>query len=93
MEGKWSKKKNQVGLSNSDKIELDQLKLVGFILEEALSLLLKLNLSKIKYCILRQALKQNNIYVFTSYNLLIEKKTKRFPTDIKFKIFEDSSIC
>ena len=36
------------------------------------------NLRKIKYGILKQALKQKNTDVFLSYNLLIEEKVKCF---------------
>ena len=74
----------QVCLKNPDKIELVQKRPDGFIPDEALSLLVELNLSKIKYGILRQVLKQKNINVFPSNNLLIEEKTKCFSTDIFF---------
>ena len=56
---------------------------VYFTPEEALTLLVELNLSKIKYHILRQALKQKNIDVLPSYNISIEEDVKCSPTDIE----------
>ena len=45
-----------VGLTNYNKIKLDQQKPVDFTLEEALTLMVEINFSKIKYSIFREAL-------------------------------------
>ena len=68
----------QVGLTNLDKIKLDQKKPVDFTPEEAIFLLVEVYLSKMKYSILRQVLKQKNINVLPSHDKLIEERSSDF---------------